>query len=166
MPESENVGAIGDRIRALLAKIAELREIAAKLWELFPDLSLADLFEIVQAGKKLLPLPDLADEAGCRAWCRSACGVLAQVADLTTTTLDDSAVAVVVNVVEDDTLWGLAWDVIGWVTREEAEGGPTRLKPMSAAFLGEKVGIDPFTIIAIIQAVVSFIQWWKNRRNG
>ena len=152
----EDVDAIGDRIRALLAMVAKLRE-------LFPTLSLADLIAIVQAAAKLLPLPDLADEAGCRAWCRSACGVLAQVADLTTTTLDDSAVAVAVKIVEDDTLWGLAWAVVDWVSKPQPSTVAAR---ESAKELGDKTGIDPFTIIAIIQAVVSFIQWWKNRREN
>jgi len=154
MSTGENVSAIGDRIRELLALIAKLRD-------LFPAISLEDIIAIFSALAKLLPLPDLADEAGCRQWCRALVGVLNQIADLTTTTLDDSAVAVIGNVVEDDTLWGLLWDLVSWLTSGAvADDAVTEAK---ARALGEKVGIDPFTIIAIIQAVIQFINWWRNR---
>lgn len=155
MSTGTQVSAFGDRIRELLALLAKLRE-------LFPAISLADIIAIFSAAGKLLPLPDLADEAGCRQWCRTLVGVLKQVAELTTTTIDDSVVATVAKVVEDDSLWGLLWDLVSWITARSTTGeeGITTSK---ARVLADKLGIDWGKLAALIQAIIDFINSWKNR---
>jgi len=97
-----------ERIKQLLALLAKLRE-------LFPKLSLEQIFAIVAAAGKLLPLPDLADEAGCRQWCRTLAGVLAQVAEITPWEGDDAAIAALTQVINDDGLWAMAWQLKGWL---------------------------------------------------
>jgi len=152
MPDA--VGAPFDRIRAILEMLDRLREK-------FPKLSLADLIAIATAAGKLLPLPDLADEAGCRQWCRMAVAVMDEVSQLTTVTIDDQVVDALLNIVESDDLWGLVWRIVEWVVPDN-EGLVTGTHPPVLGELGERLGIDWTKLAVLIQAIIDFIKTWKS----
>lgn len=149
MPAIDVPAAPFDRIRALLEMISNLRQF-------FPTLSLADLAAIARAAVKLLPLPDLADEAGCHQWCHQLVGVLDEVAEFTITTIDDSVVQTVTQVIEDDDLWVLLWGLVQWTVSGKV-GAPPAGNELAA-----RLNIDGEKLEALIKAIVDFFNAWRD----
>jgi hypothetical protein len=143
-----------------------IRKLLAGMWESLSGLSIdfAKGVEIIMAIYKLLDLPDVQDEAACRVWCRNAVALGDLVDDLTDTTVDDQAVQFLAGVVNDNEKWALAWQVWEMVT----SGVEEEDLPKSSAVVdaGDKLGIDPATIIAIVTAILELIKWFRDRKSG
>ena len=150
MPTEPTPAAIFDRIRALLDLLKQIRD-----W--FPAITLSDLLEIASAARRLLPLPDLADEAGCRTWCQYLVATLDEVADLTSIELDDTISEKLGEAIEDDATWALFWSVVEW-TASGMLSSPPRGSELAA-----KWNIDWAQLAALIQALIDFINSWKEK---
>ena len=149
---SEMLADIG-KVSGLFGRIRALLEMLAQIREWFPGVSISDLVEIVQAAAALFPLPDLADEVSCRHWCDRLFGVLDEVADLTTVTLDDMIVSTFGEVISDDAMWGLLWGTVQWFV-----GG--KVGAYEGQTLAGKFSIDWGKLAELIQAIIEFIQTW------
>jgi hypothetical protein len=142
--------ALFDRFRALLDLLAQVRE-----W--FPTITLSDILEIASAARRLLPLPDLADEAGCRTWCKYLVATLNEVDDLTSVTWDDAITAQIEEAIEDDAIWASLWSLVEWTVSGKVGAPPS-------AALAAKWNLDFEKLAALIQAIVDFINSWKSQQ--
>lgn len=145
-------------------RIKELFAMLAKLRALFPELSLDQIFALIAKASKLLPLPDLDDEMDCRQWCRELVDVLDDIAASTPVTFDNALLKALATIVENDDAWNVAWDLLSWMTKDDGKVGDTA--EGVARNLGAKVGLDPFVILAVIQAVLKFLEWYKSNRGA
>jgi hypothetical protein len=122
-------------------------------------IGLDDIFAVIQAAMKLFKLPDFNVESEVRTWCKGVVALGDVIADLTTTTVDDEAVAFLDRVVTDDENWAIAWQVMQFLFAGDEDSAK-----VGAMELGDKTGIDPATIIAIITAILELLDWWRNRK--
>lgn len=115
--------------------------------------SLADMI------KSIIAPPDIDDGPALRAWLLKVSGWLQQAADWTSTSLDNTAVALAMKLVADDALWPDLYALIHSLPHD-CEPNVMMDSPdvqAIAARLGEKVGVDPFTIVSIVLAIVRII---------
>jgi hypothetical protein len=131
--------------------IRDILDAVRKFRQLFPSLTWSELAEIFKLAQRLYPFPDLADEAGCRMWCRNACIVAAEVADLTDIGWDDNVVAAVAKIPEDDQLWALAWAAKEWIVSANDVADPGH-----AQRLGDSIGVNPEMMADIIEETINF----------
>jgi len=105
------------------------------------------------------------DEQTARNIIREAAELATAIADATPTAVDDQVAAVMTTIVTSDHYWSIAWRVIekaiSYFDREnqhlivESDG--------DTSLLAQEAGIDPATIIVVIQAIVEIIKWRRNR---
>jgi hypothetical protein len=97
------------------------------------------------------------DEAQVRAWIQDIGAVFAKGATITGTEVDDKIVAMFFSAVANDFVWGYLWPVIDglFVDDKKVQASEDLNKACEAA------AINPLTIIAIVQALLSL---WKQFR--
>jgi len=124
------------------------------------------------AGKEILdcvPLPDWRDRDAVQRWAIQVIEVAQALAKLTPTTIDDAAALAVRRVLEDSTIWDAVYrEAIGDEAMESAAAAvPVGWRDRVATCYGDDAAddakIDPLTIIAIVEAVIALINWWRNR---
>jgi len=143
-----------------------------------------------------LKLPDWASGSEVQAWCRGIVDIFDTLADATKNEIDDTIVDTARKVMDNDAafmaVYGLILDMVqygdsellqtrgkdaanlagvDWHTLMEMVQSIVALI-MSMLAKGPKAtpekdpSLDPFTIIAIVSAVIQFLQAWRNRRNA
>lgn len=109
------------------------------------------------------PLPDLANSDECRMWLRGVLGLADELAELTTTEMDDEAVAVLLELINDDETWSMIYAFIANLLQEGGED--VSLAGLEGAVRNKvaelKPGIDPATIVAIIMAIIEIIRMFR-----
>ena len=109
--------------------------------------------------------PEINDEADFRNWCKRVAEAAAQLATLTNSELDDQIVAGLGKITATDAYWAAFYAILKAAAnylRDDDQDQIVRSDSRTAE-LGEKAGIDPATIIAIIGLVLKFIEWRRNR---
>jgi hypothetical protein len=102
------------------------------------------------------------NEAEARVWVRDILDVMLRGAKLSPTQLDDNLVQAAIFALDNDVIWVWIWAVLSRALLDEemiVRGSPPEVEAEA-----EKVGIDPFTIIAIIQAIMKLIDIFRNRK--
>ena len=112
--------------------------------------------------------PDIYDEAALRELIRGQVQFMKFLVELTPTTIDDKVIVILERVVEDDVWWSVSYRLIvmaaGYVTAEaQAEAVRTATDDNDVVMLAGEAGFDPTIIILVIQAIVQFLDWWRNR---
>ena len=113
--------------------------------------------------------PDIYDEAALRELIRGQVQFIKFLVELTPIDIDDKMVAILERVIEDDVWWAVAYRLIvmaaGYVTTEaQAEVVRTAADDNDVVMLANEAGFDPTIIILVIQAIVQFLDWWRNRK--
>lgn len=103
--------------------------------------------------------PGPSDEPAFRAWIKQLSDIMAMVAALSATPVDDNAVKLLNLAATDDEVWAIVYAIITDLSSDKPMGTEIEL-----AALSEKTAIDPATLLAIIQAVMEIIAWWRNRK--
>jgi hypothetical protein len=110
--------------------------------------------------------PEAIDAAKVREITLEVLATAAKIAALTPTPLDDQIVGTAINIVNKDLVWNL---VVRFILRQVPEAVPGEMEAMAALVEDAAPGIDPLTIIALIQSLIptiqAFLAWWKKRRN-
>ncbi len=112
----------------------------------------------------VLDLPDLSDEEDFRQWCRELISLGDALADMTPTNLDDKACETLLKIVENDEAFTAFHAILSALLSKEMLVGS--IDNDATRDYAEKVGVDPFTIIAIITTVVRFVMWIRERRKN
>lgn len=105
------------------------------------------------------------DEKTIRDLLRQSVSLGTNLAALTPNLIDDKVLSVANTIVETDQYWLVAWRVIqtliGYLDKDD-QILVTSADPDTAT-LAEQTGIDPATIVLVIQAIMEILKWWKNR---
>jgi len=148
-----------DRLRKLIAMLPDLRAMLDKIQAMFPTATLGELLEILTELLSLFPPPDLNDEVECRDWCRQAVIVAGHVAAIVPGAIDDEIVAVCSTIVTNDEYWAAAWTIKTWIMGLVGDE-PNAAPPMAANELAARLNIDWQKLMALIQAIIDFINSW------
>lgn len=97
--------------------------------------------------------PNASDEVAFRTWCQKLCGVLAAVAQLVPSEVDDGAVNLLANIVNNDSTWEALYGMIVMALNDEPIAVSEDITAAQA--------IDPALVIQIVLAIVELIRNWK-----
>ena len=105
------------------------------------------------------------DEKTIRNILAEAAELATAIADATPNVVDDQIAAALMVVVSNDTYWSIVWRIIekamGYFDSENV-----RLiveSDTDTSLLAGETGIDPATLVVIIQAILAILKWWKDR---
>lgn len=125
------------------------------------------LLKLLSAGMKIGPPPDVNDEPAFKQWIIVVLAFLADLATATTTDADDRVVATLEKLTANYTYWRLFYSILkAAIEYVKPEDESLLVGRNDVRVLAEEVKIDPFTLIAIIQAVLQAFEWFRNRRAG
>ena len=98
-------------------------------------------------------------ESEVRTWFKEIGEVIIKGTTITDTAIDDKVVEMFFAALENDLVWGLLWPVIDDIFAESVLVKSTGELDVAA----DKAGIDPLTIIAIVQALFSLWQQFRRK---
>ena len=126
-----------------------------------------NFFAIVKLILQIGTPPAIGDETAFRQWCRQLVSLAGAFALATKTEADDKVVVVLQKITDNDTYWAAVYSVIAAALEYVRSDDQELLVASSAETteLADEVGVDPATIILIIQAVVQLIELWRKRRS-
>ncbi len=127
--------------------------------------------------RALLAFHGIEDTVKLRDWCLNALGLLDQAADLTETEADDIVVDALEKVINNDAAWDGLCSILAYLQDkpdDEIELLTSGALKVSgdldvvhvAEAIGEKVGIDPLTIISLVMMAIKAIRWFREQRRG
>ena len=125
--------------------------------------------------RALLAFPGIEDTVALRDWVLNALGLLDEAADMTETEADDMVVDALEKVVNNDAAWDGLCSILAYLQDkpdDEIEmltsgafkvGGDLDVTHVAEA-IGEKVGIDPVTIISLVMMALKALRWFRENR--
>jgi hypothetical protein len=120
--------------------------------------------DIEDALSQLANLPDDWDDpTKVRPWLQESTKLLKALAAMTATPWDDRTLGFIDSILANDDTWNQLWDL---VTARQRVGAPLAAGDDRAEALGAKVGISPALIWALVDLIVSVIQWFRNRNQA
>lgn len=151
-------------------KLIELvMALIAAIQNLFPKVDidrLGGLIQLIRDLANLLPLPGLDDADECRAFLERALTLGRKWAGTNETALQ--LIAIVEKLVSDDNAWELVWGLFSRILNADPDTVMADQEiDAHAKTVGDELGIDPATIIAIITAaiqLIKFIRDWRNQQ--
>ena len=105
-------------------------------------------------------LPDWENAEDVRQFVLKILGYLEDLAESTTTQIDDMVVDGLKRFTADQEIWLLFYGLLIDLFNGEEEGSAGSPRVVA---LADEVGIDPATIILIITTVINAIRWWRKR---
>ena len=125
--------------------------------------------------RALLAFPGIEDTVALRNWVLNALGLLDEAADMTETEADDMVVDALEKVVNNDAAWDGLCSILAYLQDKQDDeielltsgtlkvGGDLDV-PHVAEAIGEKVGIDPVTIISLVMMALKALRWFRENR--
>jgi hypothetical protein len=98
-------------------------------------------------------------ESEVRVWFKEIGEVVLKGATITDNAIDDKVVGMFFSALENDLVWSFLWPVIDDIFAESTLVKSTGELDVAA----DKAGIDPLTIIAIVQALFSLWKQFKRK---
>ena len=123
------------------------------------------ILQIVRAVLAIGPPPDVDNESAFRAWCGTVVDMLVELALLTDTPLDDQVVAKLQTILSVDAYWQVLYTLMKAAmeyVRPDDQEEVVAASP-DVGSVAQQVGVDPATIIILIQTIIKIVQWWRNR---
>jgi len=124
--------------------------------------------ELLRIFRVIADLPNFGDKEATRAWLLKLCEIAGLLVERTPTEADDAVLAFLERSIGNDDLFDPIYRLLLAVlstdetlTASEAE---TATQPLAAE--AEKAGIDPLTILAVVEAVVGLIKLIRERRGA
>ena len=122
--------------------------------------------ELLRIFRAIADLPDFGDKEATRAWLLKLCEIAGLLAERTPTPADDAVLAFLERSISDPKLFDPIYDLlVALLGAEDGESQKVGLTPMLAGE-AEKAGIDPLTILAVVEAVVGLIKMLRERRGA
>lgn len=97
--------------------------------------------------------PSVSDEVAFRGWCQKLCGLLTSVAQIVPSEVDDGAVNLLTNIVNNDSTWEALYGMIVMAWNDEPIVVSEDITAAQA--------IDPALVIQIVLAIIELIRNWK-----
>lgn len=110
--------------------------------------------------------PDIKDEEAFRAWMVGMTDAASSLAMLTGNEMDNRVAGVLETIVDSDSYWAVLYSVLltasEYITLNDQKTAAAGEDGIST--LCQQAAIDPATLITIINAILSLIDWWRNRK--
>ena len=119
--------------------------------------------EALRIFRTIANLPDFADKEAVREWLISLLGIAQSLTDRTPNEADDKVVEVLVRSVDNERLFDPIFDLLTAMLTAPPEAVACTAPPTLAAE-AKAAGIDPMTILAIVEAVAAIIKLIRERR--
>ena len=121
--------------------------------------------ELLRIFRTIADLPNFGDKEATRAWLLKLCEIAGLLAERTPTPADDAVLAFLERSIGNPALFDPIYDLLTALLAGAGESQKVGLTPPLTAE-AEKAGIDPLTILAIIEAVVGLIKLIRERRGA
>jgi len=122
--------------------------------------------ELLRIFRAIAAIPDFGDKEATRAWLLKLCEIAGLLAERTPTPADDAVLAFLERSIGNPALFDPIYDLLtALLGAEDGESQKVGLTPTLAGE-AEKAGIDPLTILAIVEAVASLIKMIRERRGA
>lgn len=121
--------------------------------------------ELLRIFRVIADLPDFGDKEAVRAWLLKLCEIAGLLTDRTPTPADDAVLAFLERSIGNPALFDPIYDLLTALLAGAGESQKVGLTPALAAE-AEKAGIDPLTILAIVEAVAALIRLIRERRGA
>ena len=119
--------------------------------------------ELLRIFRAIADLPDFGDKQATRGWLIGVLGVAQSVTDRTPNEADDRVVEFLVKSVDNERLFGPIYDLLVAMLTAPPEAVACTAPPELAAE-AKAAAIDPFTVLAIIEAVAALVKLIRERR--
>jgi len=124
--------------------------------------------ELLRIFRAIADLPDFGDKEATRAWLLKLCEIAGLLAERTPTPADDAVLAFLERSIGNpalfDPIYSLLLALLG--TPDEAGNEYRVFTPPALTAEANKAGIDPLTILAIVEAVAALIRLIRERRGA
>jgi hypothetical protein len=118
--------------------------------------------ELLRIFRAIAAIPDFGDKEAVRAWLLKLCDVAKLLTDRTPTPADDAIVAFLERSISDPKLFDPIFGLL--TTLLATDDGPETLASAELTEATISAGIDPLTILAIIEAVAALVKLIRERR--
>ncbi len=120
--------------------------------------------EMLRIFRVIANLPDFGDKAAVQAWLLKLCEIAKLLIERTPTPADDAVLAFLERSIGDPKLFDPIYDLLTALLAHD--DGPETLASQDLTEAALKAGIDPMTILAIVEAVVGLIKLIRERRGA
>ena len=124
--------------------------------------------ELLRIFRTIADLPNFGDKEATQAWLLKLCEIAGLLTERTPTPADDAVLAFLERSIGNPALFDPIYDLLVALlgadeplTASQAEDA---VQPLAGE--AERAGIDPVTILAIIEAVVALVKWLRERRGA
>jgi uncharacterized membrane protein affecting hemolysin expression len=121
--------------------------------------------ELLRIFRTIADLPDFSDKQATQKWLLELCSIGKLLTDRTPTPADDAVLAFLERSIGNPALFDPIYDLLTALLAGAGESQKVGLTPALAGE-AEKAGIDPLTILAIVEAVASLIKLIRERRGA
>ena len=111
----------------------------------------------------ILPFPEWVDVEAVRRWVVKVLDLLDELADETASQVDDKVVAALRRIVEDVETWNMFYALIVDLVGEGKSGMEVLAKDGRVNEVANKAGIDLSVFQFLLDTILEFIEWFKNR---
>jgi hypothetical protein len=118
--------------------------------------------ELLRIFRAIAAIPNFGDKEAVRAWLLKLCDVAKLLTDRTPTPADDAIVAFLERSISDPKLFDPIFGLL--TTLLATDDGPETLASAELTEATISAGIDPVTIMAIIEAVAALVKLIRERR--
>ena len=112
--------------------------------------------------EKVWKVPPVEDEAAFRAWLGAVTGLVAKLAQLSPTLVDDKLAELLRHIISDDKIWAAVYGLLVSLLGDADEGikvgdadVESRVKAMALP------GIDPVSLVTLILAIIRLFREWR-----
>ena len=123
------------------------------------------ILELLRIFRTIADLPNFGDKEAVRAWLLKLCEIAGLLTERTPTEADDAVLAFLERSIANPALFDPIYDLLTALLAGAGESQKVGLTPALAGE-AEKAGIDPMTILAIVEAVASLIKMLRERRGA
>lgn len=121
--------------------------------------------ELLRIFRAIAAIPDFGDKEATQAWLLKLCEIASLLTERTPTPADDAVLAFLERSIGNPALFDPIYDLLTALLACDGDSQKVGLTPMLAGE-AEKAGIDPLTILAVVEAVVGLIKMLRERRGA
>ena len=122
------------------------------------------LLELLRIFRAIAAIPDFGDKEATRQWLLNLCEIAGLLTERTPTPADDAVLAFLERSISNPEMFDPIYDLLAALLAGNGDAPVAMAFPLTSE--AEKAGIDPMTILAIVEAVVALVKWLRERRGA